>query len=95
MATIVPHFLTAATLTPICRRGIGVCFAPVGVLVSGEPGAIETAGLVAGDVETLTWAGVFGNLIPVTLGNIVGGVMVGLPSRAVHLRGDGQVDETA
>ena len=38
--------------------------------------------------------GVFANLIPVTLGNIVGGVLVGLPSRAVHLREDEQVDET-
>ena len=69
-------------------------FTPVGVLISGEPGAIEAAGLVAGDVESLTWAGVFANLIPVTLGNIVGGVLVGLPSRAVHLREDEQVDET-
>ena len=69
-------------------------FTPVGVLISSEPGAIEAAGLVAGDVEQLTWVGAIGNLIPVTLGNIVGGVMVGLPSRAVHLREDEQVDET-
>ncbi len=63
-------------------------FTPIGVLISSEPGAIEAAGLVAGDVENLSWAGVAGNLIPVTLGNIVGGVMVGLPTRAVHLRED-------
>ena len=70
-------------------------FTPVGVLISSEPGAIEAAGLSAGDVDHLTWAGVVGNLVPVTLGNILGGVMVGLPSRAVHLRDDPADDEPA
>lgn len=61
-------------------------FTPIGVLVSSESGVIEAAGLNASDITNLTWAGAFANLVPVTLGNIVGGVLVGLPSRAVHLR---------
>lgn len=61
-------------------------FTPFGVLVSAEPGAIEAAGLTVSDVDGLTLAGVVRNLVPVTLGNIVGGVMVGLANWVVHLR---------
>lgn len=69
-------------------------FTPMGVLVSGETAVIEAAGLSAADIENLTWGGVSGNLLSVTLGNIVGGVLVGLPTRAVHLRHvDGRIIE--
>ena len=61
-------------------------FTPLGVLVAAESGTIEAAGLTHNDVDGLTVAGVIGNLIPVTLGNIVGGVLVGLANWAVHLR---------
>ena len=61
-------------------------FTPFGVLVSAEPGTIEAAGLAHSDVEMLTLTGVVRNLVPVTLGNIVGGVLVGLANWVVHLR---------
>ena len=61
-------------------------FTPFGVLVAAEPGTIEAAGLTHSDVEMLTLTGVARNLVPVTLGNIVGGVLVGLANWVVHLR---------
>ena len=61
-------------------------FTPFGVLVSAEPGTIEAAGLTHNDVAGLTLTGVVRNLVPVTLGNIVGGVLVGLANWVVHLR---------
>lgn len=64
-------------------------FTPMGVLTASEPAVLDATGLVVSD--NLDWAGVVGNLIPVTLGNLVGGILVGLPSRAVHLREDAQV----
>jgi formate/nitrite transporter FocA (FNT family) len=42
---------------------------------------------VAADANAITWAGFFGNLAPVILGNLVGGsVMVGLVYHVIHRR---------
>jgi len=42
--------------------------------------------------NTITWAGFFGNLVPVILGNIVGGsVLVGLVYHLIYRKGPGQV----
>lgn len=47
-------------------------FIPMGIFLKGVPAVVEAAGNP--DLTNLTWYGFFGkNLIPVTLGNIVGG----------------------
>ena len=61
-------------------------FLPFGALVAADPGALATAGLTAADVSRLDAAGIAQNLVAVTLGNIIGGVIVGLADWTVHLR---------
>jgi formate/nitrite transporter FocA (FNT family) len=46
---------------------------------------------VVNTTTTITWAGFFGNLVPVILGNIVGGsVLVGLVYHLIYRRVPGQ-----
>lgn len=48
-------------------------FIPIGILVEGVPAITSKTSL---DLSNLTWGGfVAGNLIPVTIGNVVGGVL--------------------
>ncbi len=54
-------------------------FIPVGILLKAEPEVVSAAGKVASDLANLDLLGFIGNLISVTIGNIVGGAfMVGL-----------------
>jgi formate transporter len=63
-------------------------FIPVGILAAGDPGYAEVAGLSEGAMNNLGVDGFIGNLIPVTLGNIVGGgVFVALSYYFVYRRG--------
>ncbi len=56
-------------------------FIPLGLFLEGSAGIRES--------ETLSWLGMFGNLGPVTLGNLVGGaVMVGLVYYVIYVRPD-------
>ncbi|MCR5784019.1 MAG: formate/nitrite transporter family protein [Eubacterium sp.] len=60
----------------------------VGVLAKGNATYLQAATDAGLDVTNLTWAKMFGaNLLPVTLGNIVGGVLVGLVYWYVYLQG--------
>jgi len=65
-------------------------FIPMGILVKGSaPSGFWTAvGKTAGDYADLTWANfVIKNLIPVTIGNVVGGaVLVGLVYWFIYIR---------
>ena len=61
-------------------------FLPFGVLVAADSDALAAAGVTAADVSRLDMAGITQNLVAVTLGNIVGGVVVGLADWTVHLR---------
>ena len=61
-------------------------FLPFGALVATDADALAAAGLTATDVSRLDIAGIVQNLVAVTLGNIVGGVLVGLADWTVHLR---------
>jgi len=47
-------------------------FIPLGILVSGDPALVAGAGVSVGG---LNLAGFVGNLIPVTIGNIIGGAV--------------------
>ena len=54
-------------------------FIPMGILLDGEPAAIAASGATVEQLEGLTWGNFFlKNLIPVTIGNVIGGgVLVG------------------
>ncbi|MFH1382789.1 MAG: formate/nitrite transporter family protein [Chloroflexota bacterium] len=48
-------------------------FIPIGVLLANQPAVLEAAKVTSANLANLTWAGFVGNLIPVTIGNIIGG----------------------
>ncbi|MHC1711272.1 MAG: formate/nitrite transporter family protein [Solidesulfovibrio sp.] len=51
-------------------------YLPAGWFAKHAPGVVEASGLTADKVDALTWSSiVFNNWVPVTLGNIVGGVV--------------------
>ena len=63
-------------------------FIPLGLLLKRVPSVMAAAGTVAG-IQQLTWARGFlvGNLLPVTLGNLVGGVLfVAVPYWMAYVR---------
>ena len=68
-------------------------FIPMGLLVkAGAPATFwETIGKTAADYPNLTWGNfLFANLLPVTIGNIIGGsVMVGLVYWFIYIRKTG------
>jgi formate/nitrite transporter len=63
-------------------------FIPMGVAMAGQAKVLEVAGLTASQVAHLNVAGFVNNLIPVTLGNIVGGTFVGSMYWLIYLRKD-------
>ncbi|MEA4880553.1 MAG: formate/nitrite transporter family protein [Synergistaceae bacterium] len=50
-------------------------FLSLGMLLRGNPGAVAASGLSEGALSEITLGGYLHNLLPVTLGNIVGGVL--------------------
>jgi len=53
-------------------------FIPMGIMLASQPAALGAAGVTANGVANLTWGGFVGNLVPVTIGNIIGGsILVG------------------
>jgi formate/nitrite transporter len=63
-------------------------FIPMGIAVAGQTEVLEAAGVTASQVANLSVAGFVGNLVPVTLGNIVGGTFVGSIYWLIYLRKD-------
>jgi len=66
-------------------------FVPLGIILKGESSVVAAAGAMAGKdlvLTNLTWQGfVVKNLLPVTLGNVIGGgLLVGLVYWSVYLR---------
>ena len=61
-------------------------FLPLGWLVSTDSEALAAAGLTSEQIGRLNLPWVAHNLVAVTLGNIVGGVLVGLANWTVYLR---------
>ena len=50
-------------------------FLSLGVMLRGNPGAVAASGLSEGALSRISLGGYLHNLLPVTLGNIVGGVL--------------------
>jgi formate/nitrite transporter len=61
-------------------------FIPMGIAMAGQAKVVEVAGVTASQVAHLNIAGFIGNLVPVTLGNIVGGTFVGSIYWLIYLR---------
>jgi len=62
-------------------------FIPMGMLMAGQPAVLGAAGLSAANVSNLTWGGFVGNLVPVTIGNVIGGaILVGAVYWLAYLR---------
>jgi len=62
-------------------------FIPMGILLAGQPAVLTASGLTSNGIANLTWAGFVGNLIPVTIGNIIGGgILVGAVYWLAYLR---------
>ncbi len=64
-------------------------FIPMGILLTGQPAILEAAGVTAAGVANLTWTGFVGNLVPVTIGNIIGGsILIGAVYWLAYLRSE-------
>lgn len=62
-------------------------FIPMGILLASQPAILEAAGVTANGIANLSWLGFVGNLVPVTIGNIIGGgIFVGAVYWLVYLR---------
>ena len=61
-------------------------FLPLGWLVSADADALAAAGLTSEQIDRLNFPWVIHNLAAVTLGNIIGGALVGLANWTVYLR---------
>ncbi len=61
-------------------------FIPMGIAMAGQAKILEVAGVTASQVANLNVAGFIGNLVPVTLGNIVGGTFIGSIYWLIYLR---------
>ncbi len=61
----------------------------MGILLAGQPAILGAAGVTAGGVANLTWMGFIGNLVPVTIGNIIGGsILIGAVYWLAYLRSE-------
>jgi len=68
-------------------------FIPMGILLAGQPAVLEAGGVAAGNLTNLTWLGFVGNLVPVTIGNIIGGgILLGAVYWLAYLRHDRAVE---
>jgi len=64
-------------------------FIPMGILLAGQPAVLNAAGVTANGVANLSWMGFVGNLVPVTIGNIIGGgILIGAVYWLAYLRNE-------
>jgi len=62
-------------------------FIPMGIFMASQPTVLGAAGVTADSIANLTWMGFIGNLVPVTIGNIIGGsILVGAVYWVAYLR---------
>ena len=91
MAIIFP--ITAFVMAGFEHSVANMYFIPVGILMAGQPEVLAAAGVTAEGIANLTWTGFFGNLIPVTIGNIIGGaILIGVVYWMAYLRRERAVE---
>ena len=61
-------------------------FIPMGIAVAGQAEVVQAAGATASQIANVNVLGLFHNLIPVTIGNVIGGTSVGAIYWLVFLR---------
>jgi len=61
-------------------------FIPMGMAVAGQAEVVQAAGLTASQIANVNMLGLVQNLIPVTMGNIIGGTSVGIVYWLIFLR---------
>ena len=87
----------AGAFVPVCFFIIGgfehcvanMYYIPAGILAAGLPGGGELAQAAGADLSALGLAGLLRNLIPVTIGNVIGGCGFGALIWAVHRTAEG------
>ncbi|HWQ05496.1 MAG TPA: formate transporter FocA [Longilinea sp.] len=87
LAIILP--ITAFVAAGFEHSVANMYFIPTGLFIKawGNASFFQAIGKTAGDFANLTWGNFLGNLLPVTIGNIIGGaVMVGAVYWLVYLR---------
>jgi len=64
-------------------------FIPMGILLASQPAVLSAAGVTADGVVNLSWMGFVDNLVPVTIGNIIGGgILIGAVYWLAYLRSE-------
>jgi formate/nitrite transporter len=61
-------------------------FIPMGIAMAGQAEVVQAAGATASQIANVNVLGLFHNLVPVTIGNIIGGSSVGVVYWLVFLR---------
>lgn len=61
-------------------------FIPMGIVLAGQAEVVQAAGATASQIANVNVVGLFQNLIPVTIGNVIGGTSVGIIYWLVFLR---------
>jgi len=61
-------------------------FIPMGIAMAGQAEVVQAAGVTASQIANVNAIGLFHNLIPVTIGNVVGGTSVGIVYWLIFLR---------
>ncbi len=61
-------------------------FIPMGIAMAGQAQVVQAAGLTASQIANVSVLGLVHNLIPVTIGNIIGGSSVGIIYWLIFLR---------
>lgn len=87
----------AGAFVPVCFFIIGgfehcvanMYYIPAGILAAGLPGGGELAQAAGADLSALGLAGLLRNLIPVTIGNLIGGCGFGALIWTVHRTAEG------
>ena len=61
-------------------------FIPMGMALAGQAEVVQAAGVAPSQIANLNVLGLFNNLVPVTIGNVIGGTSVGVMYWLIFLR---------
>ena len=70
-------------------------FIPMGIAMAGQAEVVQAAGLTASQIANVNILGLAHNLVPVTIGNIIGGTSVGIICWLIFLRKQGAAEVLA